>query len=198
MANSGWIKRAEQRYIKDRVMKALILLLLSFSVFAEHELNVSYLRINQNLEFEKPIRFKMDAVQLGYTYWTDYNVGFKLAVARSTETPSSVIETEKFSNKINALWKAQLAYRYNATDNLKLIGGAGITEYHASWWVSGVKPPWGRGTDSFKPSWFVGFQYHINKNVLIESTYGYEYKKMKQDYGEEKTDSFSIGLSYIF
>jgi len=36
-------------------MKYLILLLLSFNVFAEQEVNLSYLRINQTLEFKDEI-----------------------------------------------------------------------------------------------------------------------------------------------
>ena len=94
----------------------------------------------------------MDAIQLGYTYWTDYNLGLKLTVARSTEAPNSVILDKKYTNKINALWQAHIAYKYDF-DKLSLFSSAGITEYHTTWWVDGVEPAWSRGTDSHKPSY---------------------------------------------
>lgn len=175
-----------------------LLLLLSINCFSQEEFNVSYLRINQNLEFEQPIRFKMDAIQLGYTYWTDYNIGLKIALARSTNTPNSVILDKKYENKINALWKAQIVYRERYSNNLSYISGVGITEYHSTWKVDGKEPSWSKGTDSHKPSWFVGVQYQINKDILIESVYSLEYEKHKEGYGDETTESFSIGFSYIF
>jgi len=102
-------------------VKYLILLLLSFNCLAQQEVNVSYLRVNQNLEFIKPIRFKMDSIQLGYTYWTDYGLGFRLNIARTTEAHNSVILNKKYTNKINALWQGHIAYKYDVGSKLSLI-----------------------------------------------------------------------------
>ncbi len=174
-----------------------LLLLISFNCFAQQEFNLSYLRVNQNLEFKEPIRFKMDAIQLGYTYWTDYNLGLKLTVARSTETPNSVILYKKYTNKINALWQAHIAYKYDF-DKLSVFASTGITEYHTTWWVDGVEPAWSKGTDSHKPSYCFGAQYKIETNFKLESSYCHMYDKDKKGYGIETTDGFNIGITYIY
>lgn len=180
------------------VLLAIIFVFSVSSYSSEHQVGVSYARINQDLEFKKPIKFEMDAIQLSYNYWLDSGLGFRLAVARSTETPNSIILDKKYTNKINALWKAHLTYKYEFNDDLSFIGGVGITEYHSTWWVDGKQPAWSEGIDSHKGSWFVGTQYRLFKNLLLELTYNYEYKKLKKGYGEEKTDSYSIGFTYNF
>ncbi len=175
-----------------------LLLLLSFNCFAQQEFNISYSRINQDLEFEKPIRLPMDAIQLSYTYWTDYGLGLRVAVARTSKTENSVNLDKKYTNKINALWKGHITYKYGLSGDLSIISGVGITEYHSTWWVDGIEPAWSKGTDSHRPSWFIGTQYRLVKDMFLEFNYSYEYKKFKKGYGEEKTDSYSIGFTYNF
>jgi len=175
-----------------------LLLLISFNCLASDEFNVSFLRINQVLKFSEPIHFKMDAVQLGYTYWHDSGLGFKLNVARSTDTPNAFYIGKDYRNKINALWQGQITYKYDVNDKFSLISCIGITEYHSTWKVDGIEPSWSKGTDSHKPSYCVGFQYDIEPRVKIEAMYSYMYFKDKENYGEEVTYAFGAGLTYSF
>ena len=179
-------------------MKYIILLLLSLNVFADSEVNVSYLRVNQTLEFKDPIRFKMDALQIGYTYWSSYGLGLKLMVARSTEAANSVYIDKDYRNVIHSLWQAQIAYKYEVNEKLSLIAAIGATEYNSTWRVDGVEPSWSKGSDSHTPSWSVGFQYDIEPNVKIEAMYNYMYYKDKEGYGIETTDALGVGLVYTF
>jgi hypothetical protein len=175
----------------------LILTLLSTAVFASQEVSISYMRINQNLEFKQPINFKMDALNIGYSYWHDSGFGIKIDVARSTETANSFILAKKYTNKIPSLWQGHLAYKYDF-DKLSLIVSAGITEYKSVWWVDGKKPAWSEGSDSYKPSWCIIGQYRIERNFKIKGSYCDMYEKYKKGYGPETTDAISIGLVYLF
>ena len=81
---------------------------------------------------------------------------------------------------------------------MSLIASVGITEYHTTWKVDGVKPPWHHDADSHMPSWSVGFQYDIEPNVKIEAMYNYMYYKDKKNYGIETTDAIGVGVAIAF
>tara|TARA_Y100000034_G_scaffold136730_1_gene215290 strand:+ start:1737 stop:2279 length:543 start_codon:yes stop_codon:yes gene_type:complete len=180
------------------MVKYLLALVISFSAAAESELGVSYSRINQKLDFAQPIHFKMDAIQLSYTkYWLG-GLGTEIAVARSTETPNAYFIDKHYQNKINALWSAHVVYKRPVTDRLNIKAGVGITEYHSTWRVNGVEPDWSKGTDSHKPSWFIGIQYDWHKWLTFEAGYRFQYEKTKVGYGEETTDSITSGITVRF
>lgn len=185
-----------------KMIKYLLVLLMSFNVMAEsvvtHELNLSYSRVNQKLGFKQPILFKMDAIQVSYTYYWWKGLGTEIAVARSTETPNAYYIDKHYQNKINALWSAHMVYSYPLNDTISIKAGIGITEYHSTWKVNGEEPEWSEGTDSHKPSWFVGLQAWWNENVSWEVGYRFQYEKMKEGYGEEVTDSITSGLTVRF
>ena len=179
-------------------MKYLFLLLLSFNVIAEQEFNISYSRINQDLEFASPIRFDMDAVSISYSYFSDIGLGAEIAVSRSTVAPNTVLLDTKYENKINALWSASLVYKYKLTNDFSVKAGYGMTEYHSTWKVDSVEPAWSNGTDSHKGSWFIGGQYRISGNLFLEASYRKMYEKMKENKGREITYSSNVGLTYLF
>ena len=179
-------------------MKYLLLLLVSVSAMAEQEINLSYSHINQDLEFENRIEFDMPAVSVGYSYFSEYGLGVELAVSRSTETPNTIELDTKYQNKINALWSGSVVYKYGLSDDINLKTGVGITEYHTTWKVNGVEPAWSKGTDSHKPSYFVGIQYRLYGNLFLEASYRKMYEKMKEDRGREVTYAHNIGLTYLF
>ena len=173
-----------------------LLLILSFNCFAQEEFNISYLRINQNL-FDT-INFQMDAVEVSYSYITDYGVGARIGLGRSTETANSLyVEGLRYSNKINAIYTGELFYRYELGNKFSFDLGVGKTDYKSTWHVNGVKPAWSDGTDS-------DWSYHSRVNWKIEDnislTFGYSdiYRKDKPGKGREETRYFKAGFTYIF
>lgn len=179
-------------------MKYLFLLLISFNVLAEQEFNVSFSRINQDLEFKDRIEFDMNAVSVSYSYFTEYGLGAEIAISRSTETPNTVILDTKYQNKINALWSGSIVYKYRYDNDLAFKYGVGITEYHSTWKVDGVEPAWSSGSDSHKPSYFIGAQYRLFNDLFLEASVRKMYEKMKEDKGREITYSANIGFTYVF
>jgi len=177
-------------------MKYLILLLLSFNCLAQQEINVSYLRINENL-FDT-IAFKMDAVQASYSYIHETGLGIRLDVARGVETANSLyVEGLLYQDKINALFGGSVIYRYDINDKYSFDVGVGKVDYHSTWKVNGVEPEWSKGTDS-------DWAYHANVHYHLEGdaylTFGYSdiYRKHKENYGRETTRYFKVGFSYRF
>lgn len=165
---------------------------------AEQEFNLSYSHIDQDLEFKPRIEFDMKAVSLSYSYFTDLGLGLELAVSRSTETPNTIALDKKYVNKINASWSASVVYKYELTGNHFVKVGAGLTEYHSTWWVNGKEPSWSKGTDSHKPSYFLGYQYKFSESFLLETSYRFMYEKEKEERGREVTSAFNLGFTIAF
>lgn len=174
------------------------LVIYSVKANADQEINISYSHINQDLEFDNRIEFDMPSVSLSYSYFTDMGLGIELAISRSTDAPNTIKLNTEYTNKINALWSLSGVYKYKLNDDFSFKVGAGITEYHSTWTVNGTEPAWSKGTDSHKPSWFIGFQYRLIDNLYLEGSRRFMYEKMKEDKGREVTYSHNIGLTYLF
>lgn len=179
-------------------MKYLILLLLSFNALAEQEINLSYSHINQDFNFANRIEFDMLAASVSYSYFTDMGLGVELGLSRSKETKNTIKLDTLYENKINFLWSGSVVYKYELSDNFNVKAGVGITEYKSTWKVNGVEPSWSKGSDSYKPSWFLGLQYKLTDSLSVEFSRRYMYKKMKADKGEEVTYAHNIGFTYSF
>ncbi len=172
-----------------------LLLLISFNCFADYEVGVSHLRINQNLF--GTISFPMDALQVDGTYWSKSGFGVRILAARSTETANSLyVEGKQYSNKINAMYGGEFLYR----QKFGLWGfevGIGKNDYKSTWTVNGVKPSWSKGTDS-DYRYHVGVTYPINDSVSMRFSYDDIYRKDKIGYGREETRAYGFGFVYKF
>lgn len=181
-------------------MKYLLLILtifISTNALAEQEINVSYMRVQQNLF--GTIAFSMDAAQIGYANYHSSGLGIRAVIARSLQTGNNSYYQDKFyENKISSLTQIQLAYRYPVTDNFRLIVAYGVTDYKSQWWVNGVEPSWSKGSDSGKGASY-GFQYDFaTRNLAWEVMAGKPYDKMKEGFGREETYVLSSGITYKF
>lgn len=181
-------------------MKYLFLLLISFNSLAgEWSIGGGTAIVKQELRFNNPIQFNMPTAYVEAQYWSDYYVGGRLSVMRSIETPDEFdAEGKKWTNKINAGWQFEIGAKVDLTKKSIVFATAGITEYHTSWWQDGIEPEWSGGTDSHKPSWSVGYKYKFTGRLSAQVMYSYMYEKMKEGYGLEVTQYYSLGVSYSF
>lgn len=176
-------------------MRYLILLLLSFNASADYYASAEYLRVNQKL-FDK-IDFKMDVAAIGVKKEFG-NVGVKLLVGKSTETPNSLFLNETFyTNKITKLIQASVSYRFNLSDSWSLSPFVSYTDYKTKWTANGIEPEWSNGSDSdIGYGLYVNYKYHKNYSMIFSVQD--MYRKHKKGYGDEKTYAFGFGFEYKF
>ena len=125
-------------------MKYLLFLLLSFNVFAQQSIGVSHSVFKQVLDFEKGyISFPQDAIELRYDYLTDYGLGVRASVSRSTETANSnYIENRFYTNKVMSAFHGSVFYRYKLDDKWSVDLSVGKASYNTKWTVNGKEPSW--------------------------------------------------------
>ncbi len=174
----------------------LLLCAVSFGSLANYEANISYLRINQNLF--GTIEFPMDAAELSLSFVKSNKYGARISIGRSTETINALyVEGLEYSNKINAIYGAEVFYRYSVNEKLSFDLGVGKTDYKSTWWVNGAKPAWSDGVDS-DWSYHLRLNYEIKNNLYLTIGYSDIYRKDKEGYGREETNYFKTGLTYRF
>lgn len=180
-------------------MKYLFLLLISFNLLAD-EFSVGFGTgiVKQELRFSPDIEFNMPTSYIDMQYWSDYYMGGRVAVFRSTETQDEFDhEGKKWTNKINYGYQLEVGVKFDVTDKSSVFTTIGLTEYNTDWWQDGVKPEWSGGSDSFKPSVTVGYKYKFTDKLNAKLFYSYMYYKNKAGYGKEVTQYYAVGLEYL-
>lgn len=183
--------------MKKLILGVALSLSLSAPVLAEHSVSLSYLKVRQDLF--NTISFSANAAQIGYNYFHSSGLGFKVTLARSTQTGDSLYKGtgEFYQNKINSLYQVQVLYRYSITEQLSAVIGYGITEYKSTWLVDGVAPHWSHGSDAGK-GYSYGLQYKYSNKLRFEGYIEKPYDKFKDGKGREETYVASVGFSYSF
>lgn len=184
--------------MRKRLGLIVPLLLLTSTAYADNQVDLSYVRVNQDFKFTQPISFDMNSIRLGYTYTHDTGLSIKLSVLRSLETEDIYKSQYNYTNSIDFMWEGKAGYKYKVNDKLSLSLYGGICEYKTTWKVNGVEPAWSKGTDSYKGCYSLHTSYRLSDNWSINAFAGKDYEKLKEGYGKELTYHTGIGISYIF
>lgn len=156
-------------------MKGLILglLLIPTTVVAEHEVGVGYSDLSRVFKYKdgSVLKYDLKAIQLKYSYWTDFNLGIQFSLSKS-DVGEEVYKGNYYTSSVPFLWRAQVTYKHDINDTVRCFAGAGITEFRTKTLVNGEAPVWSKGTDSHKPSYVVGCSYNFYEDYSVEVSYG--------------------------
>ena len=166
-------------------MKTLLISLLLISSLSHADFEAEVRKTNLSYSWGQYGQYDLDLIQVGGSYYTESNIGFRALVGQSNEGSDDLGYTSK-RVKTRNFWTLNLNKRFDISNSVSLQGGLNYTEYKSC--VNGKCNP------DTSLGYGVAVEYELSSDYSLKLSYDDYYSK---DNGYTVETTTGIGLSLV-